>query len=191
MKRYDPMDPAKVTQRCCVANFTVTVQAIAVGQSTNKEGVKGWSRTTAFDVVASFAGPADAEDCDCSCCEYRQFRKGKASLTEKGVPSTDDFDAFTQDLARQIRPYGHRKGAPNDKKDEYSGPNRETGCNYKGHDEAGFTFMEPGAAYSYDRVFLGRIYDTCNSGHLVAEAKWRIKDGPAVAPPLPLPPQGQ
>ncbi|MGE0193743.1 MAG: hypothetical protein AB7T63_17095, partial [Planctomycetota bacterium] len=183
-----------VGRRCCVKAVVLKrwrpdnrkVQNIDLDGETHKEM---WQRFWKFEIDATFVNEdqevPETAGCDCSCCSYRQFLKGHTySIPPGKKPIGIREPGFVQDSNPPYRPYGHRHYPdPGHDGDRYDQPDRKTGCHYHMRDEPS-TMGLPGWTYEFDKIFWGRIYDTCQNRAVRAQLKWKLGKETGKFPPL-------
>lgn len=157
--------------RCCVIAFNIP---------TNRSGrrVDGNRLHESFNMNADFGSTGN---CQCSCCEYRQYVRGTFTLNgvtlvhmlpsgalhpttwrEDGVPNF--FGAGSHFF------YGHRAD-PGTATDIYQ-PTRPTGCQYRGWDDPGIR-AGAGDVIAMNLEFRGEIIDTCRRT-VTRSATWTV-----------------
>lgn len=130
-----------------------------------------------FEVDAHFLSLG--RGCTCSCCEYRQFVRGRFT-DATGADVRFDMPSGPLDPTRYCEDgavdefgpghhgyYGHRdtSSSPGD---EYTGPNARKGCTYKGNETVG---CPPGDSAQLE--FLGLIVDVCRN-RVVEKRTWVV-----------------
>jgi hypothetical protein len=172
---------------CCVQNFNVP---------TGRTGfqVVGVKRGEQFLMNVDFG--VTGAGCTASCCEYRQFVRGRVIVNGDVVPhplpnpaggaplvlrprpaAPGDPDNFLEDGAvRAGLPdfrYGHRSDLGGNT-DQYLPAPRATASTYRGVDFPGIKNLNPGDSFSVDFDFKGQIIDTCNGGAVISENTWTV-----------------
>jgi hypothetical protein len=105
-------------------------------------------------------------ECECRCGEYRQFVKGHININGKKQPkllwggATLEENVYHEDGDGTTR-YGHRNEAETSI-DRFIGPDRATGCSYRGRDMPGLE-APSGTRLDMSLTFKGQTYDVCQN----------------------------
>ena len=160
-------------RRCCPTRFDVPANrsGCQIGPTFARES---------FNMNADFSS---RESCECGCCEYRQYVRGRflangAAVTHQLPSGPLSATTFQEDGipnfygAGSHAFYGHRAdaGFPND---VYQAPDRATGCEYRGFDRPGIS--GPQDLYEVDLEFRGEIIDTCCWNRVLRSSTWRVR----------------
>jgi hypothetical protein len=136
-----------------------------------------------FDIIANFS---DTCPCECDCCEYRQFVRGRikhkvsGGKWENGTLQLPDGPLDPNIWREDGQPngygpgrhayYGHRRSFGQSPNSRYE----NNGCSFKGHDFPGFVGV-PGDEYDIDLQFKGQIIDICNGEAVKEEKTWSVR----------------
>jgi RHS repeat-associated protein len=167
--------------RCCIAAFNVPINRSGRVLVQNPGPPPSKDLHESFDMQADFI---QGGGCCCGCCEYRQYVRGAFTVNGKASPHPLPGGWLGHRWLEDGIPnewgagrhgyYGHRSD-PDAANDRYQPlPDRLNACEYRGHDDPGFSNAPAADRLRVMLSFRGEIIDICNSNAVLRRAFWAV-----------------